>query len=135
MRQTQSSWNCVRDISFRYNPCAFANPPAGTAANGVPTTGLSDLNSVLHYTGGLSNVIDGPGFQRLNLSLFKNFTTIREQYISFRADCFNVLNHPTFANPSTTNLTNAAGTISSDLNLQANTPDARILQLSAKYIF
>ena len=125
----------VKTIQNWYNPCAFANPPVGTVANGVPATGLSDLASVLRYTGGLSNVIAGPGFQRLNMSLFKNFTIYHEQYISFRADCFNILNHPTFANPSTTNLTNSAGVITSNLSLQANTPDARIIQLSAKYVF
>ena len=125
----------VKTIANWYNPCAFANPPAGTVANGVPTTGLSDLADALRYTGGLSNIIDGPGFQRLNMSMSKNFATFRTQYISFRADCFNILNHPTFANPATTNLSNTAGTITSDLTLQANTPDARIFQLSAKYIF
>jgi hypothetical protein len=69
------------------------------------------------------------------MSLFKDFSTFREQKISFRADCFNVLNHPTFANPSTTNLSPTAGLITGDLTLQANTPDARIIQLSAKYVF
>jgi hypothetical protein len=125
----------VRTIQNWYNPCAFANPPVGTVANGVPAKGSSDLTQALYYTGGLSNTIAGPGFQRLNASLFKNFKAFREQSISFRADCFNVLNHPTWANPSTANLSNTAGTISSDLTLQANTPDARIIQLSAKYIF
>jgi hypothetical protein len=125
----------VKTIQNWYNPCAFANPPAGTVANGVPASGLTDLPHVLYYTGGLSNTIAGPGFERVNMSLFKDFKTFREQKISFRADCFNLLNHPTFANPSNTSLSNTAGTISGDLTLQANTPDARILQLSAKYIF
>jgi hypothetical protein len=125
----------VKTVQNWYNPCAFANPPAGTVANGVPATGLADLPHALYYTGGLSNTIAGPGFQRVNASVFKNFTTFREQYISFRADCFNVMNHPTFANPSTTNLSNTGGLITSDLTLQANTPDARIFQLSAKYVF
>jgi hypothetical protein len=125
----------VKTIQNWYNPCAFANPPAGTVANGVPANGLTDLPHLLYYTGGLSNTIAGPGFERVNMSLFKDFSTFREQKISFRADCFNLLNHPTFANPSNTSLTNAAGTISGDLTLQALTPDARILQLSAKYIF
>jgi hypothetical protein len=125
----------VKTVQNWYNPCAFANPPAGTVANGVSANGLGDLPHALYYTGGLSNTIAGPGFQRLNASVFKNFTTFREQYISFRADCFNVFNHPTFANPSTTNLSNTAGLITGDLTLQANTPDARIFQLSAKYVF
>lgn len=125
----------VRTRQNWYNPCAFANPPAGTTANGVPTNGYGDLQHLLYYTGGLSNTIAGPGFQRLNLSLFKDFTTFREQKISFRADSFNVLNHPTFSNPSTANLSPTAGLITTNLTLQANTPDARIFQLSAKYIF
>lgn len=81
------------------------------------------------------NAIAGPGFQRLNLPLFENFTTIHVQHISFRADCFNVLNHPTFSSPPTTNLPSTAGAIATDLHLHTVTPAARIFHLSAKCIF
>ena len=34
------------------------------------------------------------------MSLFKTFSTWREQNLQFRADAFNVLNHPTLGQPN-----------------------------------
>ncbi len=69
------------------------------------------------------------------MSVFKNFTTWREQYLQLRGDIFNVMNHPSWGNPSI--LTNASngGTITAPKTFQANTPDARFFQISAKYVF
>jgi hypothetical protein len=69
------------------------------------------------------------------MSVFKNFPTWREQYLQFRADGFNVLNHPTLANPSTTNNNDNGGNITGPKTFQNNTPDARFFQLSLKYAF
>jgi hypothetical protein len=69
------------------------------------------------------------------MSLFKNFTTWREQYLEFRTDIFNVFNHPSWNQPSiVTNNTNG-GAITAPKTFQQNTPDARFFQLSAKYVF
>ena len=85
--------------------------------------------------GGRSNTIYGPGYYSVNMSLFKNFTTFREQYLQFRADAFNLLNHPTLANPSTQNNNSNGGQITGPKFFQQNTPDARFLQLYLKYAF
>jgi hypothetical protein len=69
------------------------------------------------------------------MSLFKNFTTFREQYLQFRVDGFNVFNHPTWGNPSTSNTSPTGGLITGAKSFQSNTPDARFLQLSGKYFF
>jgi len=69
------------------------------------------------------------------MSIFKNFAIWREQYLQFRADGFNVLNHPTFANPATTSNTPNGGQITGTKSFQNNTPDARFFQLSLKYAF
>ena len=71
----------------------------------------------------------------MNASLFKNFTTFREQYVQFRADIFNVFNHPTLGNPSTTSLDGNSGQITGPKFFQANTPDARFVQLALRYAF
>jgi len=48
------------------------------------------------------NSIDGPGLANLDLSLYKNFAVpkISESFkVQFRAEFFNVLNHPNFGPP------------------------------------
>jgi len=114
-----------------YNPCAFANPLAGN----LITTPVTDTATAIEYLGGRSNLIYGPGYNRVNMSLFKNFSTWREQYLQFRADAFNLLNHPSLANPSLTGVNSTGGGITAPKSFQNNTPDARFLQLSLKYAF
>ena len=94
-----------------YNPCAFIDPLSGASAAeaGIPTqngpgipvgTILTDKADAIAYFGGKSNQIHGPGFQRVNMSGFKNFKTWREQYLQFRADAFNLFNTPSDTQPS-----------------------------------
>ncbi len=119
-----------------YNPCAFANPKPG---NSIPLSGpgsqITSFSQALQYLGGRSNQIYGPGYNRVNMSLFKNFNTWHEQFLQFRADAFNLLNHPTFANPSNTSINSIGGQITGPQSFQQNTPDARFFQLSLKYQF
>jgi hypothetical protein len=123
----------VRNRTHWYNPCSFANPLPGNRI----TTPITDTATAIQYLGGRSNQIYGPGYYGLNMSLFKNFATWREQYLQFRADAFNVLNHPTLGNPnsSTTNNSANAGNITGPKTFQNNTPDARFFQLALKYSF
>jgi hypothetical protein len=123
----------TRNRTNWYNPCAFTNPLPGSAiAKGVF---LTTPDAALPYLGGRSEQLDGPGYNRLNMSLFKNFTTFREQYLQFRADAFNVANHPSFANPNIQTDNSNGGQITGPKSLQANSPDARFFQLAAKYVF
>jgi hypothetical protein len=69
------------------------------------------------------------------MSVFKSFSTWHEQNLQFRADAFNLLNHPTLNNPSTTNNNANGGNITGPKFFQNNTPDSRFFQLSLKYIF
>jgi hypothetical protein len=90
-------------------------PPGVAPGNGngylyaSPVTGTANA---IAFLGGRSNTIYGPGYYGVNMSLFKNFTTWREQYLQFRADAFNVLNHPTLANPAVQNDNSNGGNIS-----------------------
>ena len=119
-----------------FNPCAFANPLNG--AN-IPRTGagsqITALPQVLQYLGGRRNNVYGPGLTRINISLFKDFATFREQRLQFRVDAFNVLNTPAYNTPSTANDSSNGGQITTARVLQNLTPDARFFQLAAKYIF
>jgi hypothetical protein len=125
----------VRNKTNWYNPCAFANPLPGT---NIPTTGsgafVTDPALIRAYAGGRYLSIYGPGYNRLATSLFKNFTVWREQYVQFRADIFNVLNHPSLDTPSGS-VNNTGGLISAPKTMQNYTPDARFFQFSLKYAF
>ena len=118
-----------------YNPCAFANPLPGSDVGTLFKSPVTDEPTAIALLGGRSNTIYGPGYYSVNMSIFKNFTTFREQFLQFRTDAFNLLNHPTLANPSTTNNNSNGGQITQPKTFQNNTPDARFLQLSLKYVF
>jgi len=123
----------VHTLANWYNPCAFMNPLPG---NTIPVgTRITNYAQIIAYTGGLSNTVYGPGYERTNMSMFKNFTMWREQYLQFRADVFNIMNHPSWANPSTTGINSNGGNITGPKSFQSNTPDSRFFQLSLKYVF
>jgi hypothetical protein len=120
----------TRNLTNWYNPCSFANPPSGTNI----TAPITDPATVLMYAGGVRNNVFGPGYERINTSLFKDFTTWREEYLEFRADIFNLLNTPAYGTPNGS-INSNGGLISSPRTFQNFTPDARFFQLSLKYAF
>jgi len=76
---------------------AFAVP---CTLDGTGGTGASDcLVGTRHFGTEGRNVLLGPAFRQWDFSIVKN-TRITERYsLQFRADAFNLLNHPNFANP------------------------------------
>jgi hypothetical protein len=71
------------------NATAFATPPAAT------TIGQTDYSPL---GGGLSQ-FRGPGFHRMDFSLFKQFHLTERFRLEFRSEFFNLTNHPNFSNP------------------------------------
>lgn len=132
----------VRNKTHWYNPCAFANPLPATALSQYQT-----LNPTLSanvptsasvaklFLGGKSNTAYGPGFRKLDMSLFKHFKTFEEQYLELRADCFNLTNTPILDRPSVQNNNTNGGQITGARQLQFGAPNGRFFQLSAKYVF
>lgn len=119
-----------------YNPCAFRNPlPGNLIGTAQYPSPITDTATAIAFLGGRSNNVYGPGYYQINMSLFKSFPVWREQNFQFRADAFNVLNHPTLGNPSVTNDNANGGNITGPKFFQNNTPDARFFQLSLKYTF
>ncbi|HEV2133556.1 MAG TPA: TonB-dependent receptor [Terracidiphilus sp.] len=130
----------TRNLTHWYNPCAFNNPLPGsdipntqTVANpvGTPLTAPSDI---LPYLGPGRNQLYGPGYKRVNMTLFKNFPTFREQHVQFRADVFNLFNTPSFNNPGN-GVNSNGGQITSTHNMGQFTPNSRFVQLALKYVF
>ena len=129
----------TRTIQHWYNPCSFANPPlafpsAKIAGSPISTTQITG-RAALPYLGGRRLSVPGPGFERINISAFKRFSTFGEQYVVFRADAFNVLNTPAYAIPSVANNGSNGGEITGTRFFQNLTPDARFFQVSARYVF
>ncbi|SFS13678.1 TonB-dependent Receptor Plug Domain [Granulicella pectinivorans] len=125
-----------------YNPCAFANPKADNI--GYSTARYPDgsfiPNSVsgqaaYAYVGSNRGQTRGPGYERIDTSLFKSFHTFREQALQFRADVFNLLNTPAYGDPSTRNISSTGGNITNARTFQSNTPDSRFFQFALKYTF
>jgi hypothetical protein len=162
---TLSSYACptaVRNKTHWYNPCAYSNPlpaslitpfkpntPAGTRPVSIcpdPTiacmpnlypypTYISDEATAKLFLGGVSDTTYGPGYTRMDASVFKHFHTFREEYLELRADVFNLLNTPEYGQPGTSNDSVNGGLITSAHMLQNATPNSRFFQLSGKYVF
>lgn len=96
---------------------------------------ITDTAQAIGYIGGVRDNVYGPGFNRVNLSIFKNFTIFREQTLQFRTDIFNLFNHPSLGQPSNATVSSNGGQITTPRFTQKLTPDARFFQLSLKYTF
>jgi outer membrane receptor protein involved in Fe transport len=74
------------------------------------------------------NTVRGPGFQRTDLSVFKNFAFAGRHRIQVRIETFNIWNQPRFGQPGNTIGSATFGQITS-------AEDGRIVQLGIKYLF
>lgn len=139
----------LRNTAHWFNPCAFKNPlPSSLLTpfsknNGNPTvpapgyaypTYITDAGTAKLFLGGISDNVYGPGFQRMDMSLFKRFHTFEDQYLEIRADGFNMLNTPAYGGPNGS-ISNTGGQITSAHTTQAYTPNARFFELAGKYVF
>jgi hypothetical protein len=140
---TSASVSCPKKVRTRahwYNPCSYTEPFNNANSGNLIPDGVAVTSPTLaqQFLGSKQNTVYGPGYWRDDVSLFKNFPVWRDQYVQFRADGFNVFNHPTWGNPAVQNdnpADNQGGFINGPKSLGANTPDARFLQLSAKFVF
>ena len=75
--------------------------------------------------------ISGPGLQRVDLSLFKDFTLTERVHMEFRTETFNVMNTAQFPFPAASLGASGFGAISST----ANAYNPRIIQFAARFKF
>ena len=104
------------------NPAAFTNPPVATALGQIAALG------------GMGMQVRGPGFHRLDFSVFKDFRTSERTRLQFRAEFFNLTNTPQFANPSGTNFGNPS-TFGLITGLVDGNNDPREIQFALKLYF
>ena len=110
-------------------PAAFTSPALGTYGD-------------LGY-----NNIKGPREVQLNLALSRTFVLREKMTLQFRMEAFNILNHPNFATPNASPLTQVTGiaatnsanfgSITTDIsgNNGLAGGDPRILQGALKFVF
>ena len=84
----------------------------------------------------------GPNIWDVDTGLLKNFTPMRSHEnvnFQFRAEFFNLFNHPQFSDPNVTVANSAFGTIRNTIGVAAgnvaDTADSRIIQLALKMNF
>jgi hypothetical protein len=113
-----------QNINNWFNPAAFAIPAPGT---------WGDLGRF---------AARGPGYYEIDTALQKKFPLTEHMNLNFRAEAFNLLNHPIFADPSGSIGSNPAspsanfGRITSVLNTGAvGTGTPRRLQLALRLDF
>jgi hypothetical protein len=113
------------------NSAAYEPDPLATLSNGNPSDGTLYGNTP-------RNCVTGPNQKNVDFTLAKTFRITEGQDLRFRADFFNLFNHPSFANPSLVNGDGGAvgsvpGTGSAPITSTVGTP--RLIQFSLKYSF
>ena len=78
---------------------------------------------------GIRNVIHSPGFSNWNVGLFKRFAITERAGLQFRAEAFDVFNHPNLGGA------NFNPTSSSFGKVTGKTGDVRNMQLSLRLYF
>jgi len=81
------------------NAAAFAQPCQFGVATPTPSNCIPQTTAAGYLGGTGPSQIAGPGFNRLDLSLFKNFQLTERFRLEFRSEFFNILNHPNFNYP------------------------------------
>ena len=104
-----------------FNTSCFTNPPI-IGADGIGTG----------FGNSATGIVDGPGQANLDLALSKTVALswpVEKSSLQFRAEFYNALNHPQFANPDTNFSSPTFGVISS------TAVNPRVGQLALKFTF
>lgn len=136
---TQPQFNCAtrtRTLQQWFNPCAFQNPPQAAQVTDPAGNLIAASSAGLIPFGPPGRVgVTGPGFNKLDMSLFKSFAIpVHESSLQFRADAFNLLNHPSFGNPGSS-LTGAQGQAITSTRFSGLIPSGRVIQLALRLAF
>jgi hypothetical protein len=121
-----SSGSIRSRLSNWVNAAAYQPDPLATLSNGNPSDATLYGNTP-------RNCIIGPPQKNVDLTLGKMFRITEGQAIRFRADFFNLFNHPSFQNPAAPAVGSAPGSGSAPITSTVGTP--RLIQFSLKYSF
>jgi hypothetical protein len=74
------------------------------------------------------NSVRGPGMNRIDMSLFKNFNFAKQHVVQVRVEAFNLFNHARFGQP-------VANSSAANFGAITSADDGRVIQLGIKYSF
>ena len=125
-------FNCIRPDRIgkpNAKPCV-----AGTVFN---TCAFVSSSTVGSFGDAGRNIIQGPGFQTWDVSLFKTFLVREEKRFEFRAEFFNAWNHanPEFTNPDTVAENTGTELGSAAYGFTGYTRPPRRIQFALKFYF
>ena len=104
-----------------------SNPTCALVAPGVSPSFA--VPARFTYGNGGRNILRAGNLVEINMNLLKEIRFMETRSLELRAEAFNLLNHPSFAAPTTTVDTGSGGQVGSTLNT------SRLLQFSAKILF
>ena len=105
------------DPQLWLNKGAFSTPPTGTFGNSG------------------RNVLRAPGFEDIDFAVSKRTVIAERVSLQLRAEAFNILNHPNFAQPSNNFTATNFGQILQTRTARGDLGSSRQLQLGLKLIF
>jgi hypothetical protein len=106
------------------NPAAYTPDAVIPLGNGAP-------GDATGYGNAPRNCIVGPPQKNVDFTIGKTFKLTERQSLRFRTDFFNLFNHPSFANPSATDIESPSSF--TQITSVVGTP--RLIQFSLKYGF
>jgi len=111
--------NGPRTVEQWFNTAAFARPASGTFGNMR------------------RNSLRGPGVNKVDLAIFKNFRPHQRLRVQFRAEAFNAFNTPIFTTVgrALTTTTTGVNPALGNFGVVTGTADARVMQLALKVTF
>jgi hypothetical protein len=105
-------------LNAYFNASCFTTPPV-IGADGIGTA----------FGNSATGTVDGPGQANIDIAFSKSITIHESSSIQFRAEFFNLFNHPQFANPDANFTSPTFGVISS------TAVNARVGQLAVRFSF
>jgi hypothetical protein len=120
-----------------FNKAAFCTPPAFNP-DGSLTTAAACPTCAIGYGNTGAGILMGPGQFNFDAALLKTTNLTERQSVQFRAEFFNLFNHPQFNGPAqvllgTQGLPNVNSPTGSWITSTSVNP--RVIQLGLKYIF
>jgi hypothetical protein len=117
-----------------FNPCTLL-PDGKTTRNCRPGDKPAwQINAPGTFGNAGRNILRGDGLSNFDLGVARFFKITERQSIQFRAEVFNLANHPNFFFPNANASSSAFGTISRAAS-QSQTGAQRQIQLALKYLF